>query len=213
MNRTIALQRLHMMGDWLKLQDFDSGQLMRELEVFSKDWKIYNPRKRNNRYGLSVTSLDGGLSGIPDLDSLYEYNKENSLQLENQSFKTFTKVYLQSEELQKILKPFNPWLGRCHLIRLDQGGFFPEHYDIGKMDFSKDEIRLIGFINRSDESVYKFCYDGKLINGLRDGQLYYFNANKRHSVFSMADGTIQLVVTLRFDEALFKELLEQYSCR
>ena len=38
----------------------------------------YNPRKDINRYGLSITSLDGGLSGRPDLDSLYEYNKENN---------------------------------------------------------------------------------------------------------------------------------------
>ena len=30
----------------------------------------YNPRKPINRYGLSVTSLDGGCSCIPDLDSL-----------------------------------------------------------------------------------------------------------------------------------------------
>ena len=34
----------------------------------------YNPSKDIDRYGLSVTSLDGGLSGYPDLDSLTEYN-------------------------------------------------------------------------------------------------------------------------------------------
>ena len=32
----------------------------------------YNPRKNVPRYGLSITSLDGGVSGVPDLDSLYE---------------------------------------------------------------------------------------------------------------------------------------------
>ena len=31
----------------------------------------YNPRKNINRWGLSITSLDGGLSGRPDLDSFY----------------------------------------------------------------------------------------------------------------------------------------------
>ena len=41
-------------------------------------WVKYNPRKDGyNRYGLSVTSADGGFSGIPDLDSLREYNKIN----------------------------------------------------------------------------------------------------------------------------------------
>ena len=41
------------------------------------DWVKYNPRKDINRWGLSITSLDGGITGVPDLDSLYEYNKEN----------------------------------------------------------------------------------------------------------------------------------------
>ena len=30
----------------------------------------YNPRKDINRYGLSITSIDGGVTGVPDLDSL-----------------------------------------------------------------------------------------------------------------------------------------------
>ena len=34
----------------------------------------YNPRKDIDRWGLSLTSLDGEMSGIPDLDSLLEYN-------------------------------------------------------------------------------------------------------------------------------------------
>ena len=41
----------------------------------------YNPRKDINRYGLSITSLDGGLSGRIDLDSLYEYNKEHNTKI------------------------------------------------------------------------------------------------------------------------------------
>ena len=36
-------------------------------------WVQYNPRKNIDREGLSITSLDGGLSGYPDLDSLYDY--------------------------------------------------------------------------------------------------------------------------------------------
>ena len=40
-------------------------------------WVQYNPRKPIARWGASITSLDGGTSGIPDLDSLKEYNKEH----------------------------------------------------------------------------------------------------------------------------------------
>ena len=44
------------------------------------DYVRYNPRKEIDRWGLSITSLDGGLSGTPDLDSLPNYNKENNTQ-------------------------------------------------------------------------------------------------------------------------------------
>ena len=53
-------------------------KLKEQLQDFDADWKQYNPRKPNNRQGLSITSLDGGLSGVPDLDSLFEYNKQNN---------------------------------------------------------------------------------------------------------------------------------------
>ena len=45
------------------------------------DYVHYNPRKDIKRYGLSITSLDGGTSGVPDLDSLKDYNRENNTQL------------------------------------------------------------------------------------------------------------------------------------
>ena len=83
-----ALMRLHSMNDWLEMESFDERQLMKEMEPFKDEWKPYNVRKPNNRWGLSITSLDGGLSGIPDLDSLYEYNKKNGTTIANQDINT-----------------------------------------------------------------------------------------------------------------------------
>ena len=38
-----------------------------QLNAHDKDWKQYNPRKPEiARQGLSLTSLDGQVSGIPD---------------------------------------------------------------------------------------------------------------------------------------------------
>ena len=48
------------------------------------EWQKYNPRKDVNRWGLSVTSSDGTFNGI-DLDSLYEYNKENKTSYKKQN--------------------------------------------------------------------------------------------------------------------------------
>jgi hypothetical protein len=59
-------------GDKIKLRiSCNPEKLLDEIKDFP--WHRYNPRKEINRYGLSVTSLDGQLGGI-DLDSLYEYN-------------------------------------------------------------------------------------------------------------------------------------------
>lgn len=213
MSDLAALLRLNMMGDWLKLKSFNSRQLLEEIQPFSNSWQTYNPRKKNNRFGLSITSLDGALSGVPDLDSLLEYNKENGTQLNNQSFKTYTDVYTRSLELQEILAPFKPWVGRCHFIRLDSGGFFPNHYDNEKLNYDYEEIRLIGLVNQTHMHSFKFIYDRQLLTFLSDGDLYYFNANKEHSVFSMQDGVIFLVVTLRFDHHLFAKMIEEFQIK
>ena len=205
-----AYTRLHTMGDWLELQDFDSKQIMRDLDSWKNEWKPYNRKKPNNRFGLSITSLDGGLGGIPDLDSLYEYNKINGTDVKNHDIKTLTPVYDSSSELQKIIEPWKPWLGRCHFLKLNAGGYFPEHYDINKLDYAYDEIRLIGFVNKISKYTLKFLYEDKLLD-VQDGSLYWFNANKRHSVFSMTDDCIMIVFCLKFDEKLFETVIKEYQ--
>ena len=74
-----ALSRLYTMGDWLEMQSFNANNLMNDLKQYKDSWKPYNVKKPNNRWGLSITSLDGGLGGIPDLDSLSEYNNRHCL--------------------------------------------------------------------------------------------------------------------------------------
>lgn len=205
-----AYIRLHTMGDWLEMgKHFSSEQLLTEIEPFEREWKPYNVRKPNNRWGLSITSLDGELSGIPDLDSLSEYNKKHNLNVKNSDISTYTDVYHQSPTLQNIIEPWKPWLGRCHFLRLDKGGYFPEHYDINKTDYEYDDIRLISFVKNTNKYGMKFLYEDKLLD-VQDGSTYWFNASKRHSVFSMVDDCIMIVYCLKFDEYLFEKILEEY---
>ena len=67
-------------------------EVIKGLQTFSQEWKPYNPRKKIAREGLSVTSLDGGLSGIPDLDSIREYCIKNQVILGEHSFNQETPV-------------------------------------------------------------------------------------------------------------------------
>ena len=204
--------RLHTMGDWLEMQSFDHRAVINEIEPFKDVWRPYNVKKPNNRWGLSITSLDGGLSGIPDLDSLYEYNKRNNTNINNQDINKYTEVYNKSSTLQSIIRPWKPWLGRCHFLKLNAGGYFPEHYDINKLDYSYDDIRLIAFVNNNDKYTMKFLYEDKLME-VKEGSLYWFNASKRHSVFSMTDNCIMIVFCLKFDEKLFETILDQYRLK
>ena len=73
-----ALQRLYTMSDWQEFGGFNAKKVKEELKLFDNDWKKYNPNKLNNRWGLSITSIDGGLSGIPDLTSLRDYEIQNN---------------------------------------------------------------------------------------------------------------------------------------
>ena len=202
-----ALLRLNTMSDWIELNPgFKKDKLLEELKPFENDWKKYNPKKPNNRYGLSVTSIDGGLHGIPDLTSLRDWEIQTGEQIHNHDINVPTDVYKNCPTLQSILEPWKPWLGRCHFLRMDRGSFFPEHFDINKEDYGYDEVRLIGFV-KCNEYDFKWIYDDRVIKG-NQGTLWYFNGNKRHSVFSFKDGIILLVMCLKFDKHLFQKMLD-----
>ena len=201
-----ALLRLNTMSDWIEFPGFKKDKLLEELKPFDKDWKKYNPKKPNNRWGLRVTSIDGGLHGIPDLTSLRDYKIQTGQDIHNHDIVVPTDVWKQCPTLQTILEPWAKWLGRCHFLRMDRGSFFPEHFDINKEDYSYDEIRLVGFV-KCNEYDFKWIYDDKVIKG-NSGSLWYFNGNKRHSVFSFKDGIILLVMCLKFDKELFQFMLD-----
>ena len=99
-------QTITQYGDFIRLGfNFDSKTYIKWTEE-NFDYVKYNPRKPIARYGLSLTSLDGGLSGIPDLDSLHEYNQENKTNYEEKDFNVYTDAYIKNENIKKFLYPF-----------------------------------------------------------------------------------------------------------
>ncbi len=148
---------------------------------YQEHFKVYNPRKPGyNRYGLSVTSQDGGFSGIPDLDSLREYNSLNGTNLDEPDFKKWTPFFKNCAPLKSALRPFHNYMGRSHILRLDKGGFFPPHRDLSSSSF-----RLFISLCKQAEN-YVFILDKNRVF-FQAGRLYFINTCLSHSLFSFED--------------------------
>lgn len=143
-------------------------------------WVQYNPRKSINRYGLSITSLDGSMGGVPDLDSIREYNGIEGTEYDEYSFTTRTPV-AEYPELKKILDIFEDGLWRSHVLRLDPGGFFPPHRD-HKQPFI-DCFRLIVPLQYTNAPYFNFVIDGD-ITDWDSGFVYFADTCKEHYLFN-----------------------------
>jgi hypothetical protein len=165
-------------GDQIKLNlSFNSNKFVDWTEEHFK-YVRYNPRKDINRWGLSITSLDGGVTGIPDLDSLKEYNKENGTTYNERDFNVPTLV-LENEELKRVTDPWKDDLFRSHVLKLGPGGFFPPHRDV--MSVRPDSFRIISPL-KNKHGVF-FIMDNRILEWTV-GSLYYLNTAKSHTLFN-----------------------------
>jgi uncharacterized protein YjhX (UPF0386 family) len=184
-------------------------KLQKELTIFENDWKIYNPRKKNNRYGLSITSIDGGLSGIPDLDSLFEYNKINSTNINEADINKPTEVAKTTKTIHPLLNAFDT-IGRSHFIKLNQGGFFPPHRD-GKI-LNVTCFRVLVMCHNCNPGQFAFLYEDKRVY-LEPGRPYFINTRKEHSVFSYVDNSIQCVLNIPLTSANYTSVIKNLQSK
>jgi hypothetical protein len=175
----------------------DLSLFERELESVRSSWHPYNPRKTGyNRFGLSLTSLDGGASGIPDLDSLREFNRLNQTNYHELDFRTRTAAYQKLSALHSVFEVFGKFVGRSHLLRFDRGGFFPPHRD--GYDSTDACFRVFIPLSGCDPTRYAFTLDGVTLN-LQRGQAVLIDTRRTHSVFSFSDGVISLVMNVELN--------------
>jgi hypothetical protein len=150
----------------------------------------YNPRKEINRFGLSITSLDGGLSGVSDLDSLAEYNLENSVSLHETSFNICTPVY-DYPSLKQILFPIKDYIFRSHILKLNPGGFFPPHRDFRGSDFRS--FRLIIPLKNMNPPECTFIVNNK-IQYWKEGTVYFVDTAMMHYLFNASFNPAYMIV-------------------
>lgn len=158
----------------------------------------YNPRKDINRQGLSLTSLDGGVDGIPDLDSLFEYNAENNTNYDERDFKTFTPV-CDYPELAECIEPIKDYIYRSHILKLGPGGFFPPHRDFRGMDINN--FRIIIPLRNTNPPDLTFIVDNQ-IQHWNEGSLYFVDTAKMHYLFNSSfDPSYMIVLNVELNEA------------
>ena len=177
------LTQLALYGDVIPLRlKLDYKKFEEGLKKYNNKWVQYNPRKNIPRYGMSITSLDGGFSGIPDLDSLKEYNEKHNLNLDEPDIKTKTPFY---PYVESVLSKFTNHLGRTHLIRKYAGGQFPSHRD--HYERENKSFRLFLPIYKCNPPYNYFILDDKILH-FQHGKLYFLNTLKEHIVFTSARG-------------------------
>ena len=150
----------------------------------------YNPRKDIKRFGLSLTSYDGGLSGVPDLDSLYQYNIENNTQYRERDFKTFTPVY-KYENLRNTIRPIEQYIYRSHVLKLGRGGFFPPHRDFHGLDINS--FRIILPLKNMNPPDFTFIIENQ-IQYWEEGFLYFVDTAKMHYLFNANSDPVYMIV-------------------
>jgi hypothetical protein len=182
----------------------------RDLILGHPEWKQYNTYKQGyNRYGLSMTSLDGGYSGVPDLESLGEYYNETGIIHRDSDFKTRTPLSYDIPEIDELFNFFGEDLGRSHFLRLDKGGFFPPHRD-HNFGLPNDMFRIVVPFYNFHSSSMSWIFDGKVVQ-LREGTTYFMNTTKAHSLFSYVDDCTMLVLNVKAssDYETMKEFIKK----
>jgi hypothetical protein len=154
-----------------------------------------------------MTSLDGGYSGVPDLESLSEYYRDTGKIHFDKDFKVRTPLSYEIPEVSELFDFFGEDLSRSHFLRLDKGGFFPPHRD-HNFSLPNDMFRVVVPFYNFHSSNMSWIYDGKVVE-LKEGYAYFMNTTKAHSLFSYEDGCTMLVLGVHATENTMNRLIRK----
>lgn len=206
--RGLLWQSLVNLGDQVKLKwKLNPGLVETQLEKFKNNWCPYNQKKdsHNNRWGLPVTSHTGDVLDNYHLNSFGYMQKYHDVEMKEENFITPTDVYHKIPEVAKLVDIFSPDIGRVHILRIDQGGFFPPHRDFHGV--SPEYFRLLAVFGRCSPENYVQLLNGKP-RYPEAGYLYFTNFQLDHSVFSFSDNLYSLILTVKLNKRTQKLILE-----
>jgi hypothetical protein len=170
----------------------------KDLLKFSENWCPYNEKKdvHNNRWGLPVTSHTGDVMDNYHLNSFGYMQKYHDVKMKEENFTTPTEVYHAVPQIKKLVDVFAPDIGRVHILKVNQGGYFPPHRDFAGV--APEYFRL--------SCVFGSCSDFNYVQTLHDqvfrperNYLYFVNFQLNHSVFSFSDNLYNLILTVKLN--------------
>ena len=198
--RALIWNSLCNMGQTMKLKwKINEHEVLEQLEQFKDNWCPYNVKKdtHNNRWGLPITSHTGDVMDNYHLNSFGYMQKYHDVEMKEENFTTPTEVYNKIPELAKLVDAFAPDIGRVHLLRVDQGGFFPPHRDFPGV--GPEWMRLLCVFGKCKPENFVHMLDGKPMYP-DPGYLYFVNFQLDHSVFSFSDGLYALILTVKVND-------------
>jgi hypothetical protein len=215
--RSLLWNSLTNHGDYIKLNlGINEPEVLTQLTQFKDNWCPYNQKKdsedrvTNNRWGLPVTSRDGDVMNNYHLNSFGYMQEYHNSELKESDFTTPTEVYHAVPEFKKLVDIFSPDIGRVHLLRVDQGGFFPPHRDFAGV--APEYFRLTCVFGNASEFNYAQQLDDKLFRPNRNS-LYFVNFQLNHSVFSFSDNLYNLILTVKLNRRTHDLILKHSTAR
>ena len=207
---TDVLSRILVYGDQIELKlriKNPHGFIDWSEEKF--DYVKYNFRKDVARWGLSITSLDGELSGVPDLDSLKEYNLENGTHIKETDCNQTTIVY-EHPDIKSLIGPFADHMTRSHILKLGPSGFFPPHRDSWWTTSTTFRL-IVPMKNTNPRNGCHFMLEDKVLHW-NEGSVYFLNTSKVHTLFNASfEDSYWIVFNILNNEETFELLMQNLA--
>jgi hypothetical protein len=185
--------QLDAIGDFVPLNvKINLGQFKKEISAYDNQWVPYLHREgvMNDREGLNMVGLPGDTP--QDSISMPEARKRTGKTLSELDFDTPTQLYHDTPSLHSIIDAF-PKLGRCTLVKVNKGGWFPSHRD-GVL-LNRKAFRIVVFLTHTSAEHYQWEHDYR-IRSIEEGRCYYVDTRKQHRTHSYSHDSIHLVMNI-----------------
>jgi hypothetical protein len=185
--------QLNALGDFVPLKvKINLGKFKNEIAKYDGKWVPYLAREgeKNDREGLNYVGLEGDTPF--DSISLPEVRKRTGKLLRETDFTVPTELFESLPSLKPISNIW-PQLGRCTLVKVNKGGWFPYHRDSVLMN--RNTFRIIAFLTNTSNENYQWEHDYTM-RTIEEGRCYYVNTQKAHRTHSYVHGSIHLVMNV-----------------